>query len=290
MLNSVSSTCRLERPPTTGMAVIVWAITCIASRWCAWTQPLASGFGTTSLYITGSGDYDPPAAPNLIDIVVNGKPIKAVAQPTKQGFLFVFDRITGKPVWPIEERAVAPSDIPGERASATQPFPTRPAAFARQGISTDDLVDFTPELRAQALALVAPYRMGSLYTPPSLQGTLQLPGWGGGANWTGAAFDPESQRLYLPTTDSSIVVKNQQTRPTSQQLQVCAQPRNHSSTRSRGSAFDQTALFIDHCHRYEQRRAPLGASNRQWPAPEVNRFRLAGPGATRGRPRALARC
>ena len=130
----------------------------------------------------GLWDYDLPAAPNLLDIKVNGKTIKAVAQPTKQGFLFVFDRENGKPVWPIEERAVAKSDIPGERTSPTQPFPSHPEPFVPQGFSVNRLINFSPELRKAALDIVKPLRMGPLYTPPSLQGTVQLPGWAGGAN------------------------------------------------------------------------------------------------------------
>lgn len=153
----------------------------------------------------GLWDWDLPAAPNLIDIVVDGKPIKAVAQVTKQGWSYVFDRVTGEPVWPIEELPVARSDVPGERASPTQPHPTRPAPFDIQGVSINDLIDFTPELRQMAIEEVGHYRIGSLFTPPSLyaeggtRGTIQLPGAGGGANWSGAAVDPESGVLYVPS-------------------------------------------------------------------------------------------
>ena len=152
-------------------------------------------------------DYDNPAAPMLADITVGGRRIKAVVQVTKQGLVFVLDRVTGRPVWPIEERPVPQSTVPGERTSATQPIPTRPAAFERQGVQMDDLIDFTPELRAEALAIATRYVMGPLYTPPSVRGegggatlgTLQLPGSNGGVAWTGAAFDPETQRLYIPS-------------------------------------------------------------------------------------------
>jgi len=147
----------------------------------------------------GLWDYDLPAAPNLVDITVNGQRIRAVAQVTKQGFVFVFDRITGRPVWPIEERSVAPSRVPGEKASPTQPFPTRPPPFDRQGLSADDVIDFTPELRRQALAILEPYDHGPLFTPPSERGTVTMPGPGGGGNWAGAAFDPENGRLYVPS-------------------------------------------------------------------------------------------
>jgi quinoprotein glucose dehydrogenase len=126
---------------------------------------------------------------------------------------FVLDRVTGKPVWPIEERPVAPSTVPGERAAATQPFPTRPAPFDRQGLTVDDLIDFTPELRAEALEIVNQYVIGPIYTPPSVKGTeagskkgtLYLPGWVGGANWTGAAFDPETGMLYVPSVTAPFV-------------------------------------------------------------------------------------
>ena len=139
----------------------------------------------------GLWDYDLPAAPNLIDVRVNGTPVKAVAQVTKQGFVYVFDRVTGRPIWPIEERPVPQSTVPGERSSRTQPFPTKPAPFDRQGVSESDVVDFTPELRKQALAVLARYNYGPLYTPPSIEKpTIQMPGWAGGASWAGAACDP----------------------------------------------------------------------------------------------------
>jgi len=152
-------------------------------------------------------DSDPAAAPNLVDIKVDGKVIKALAQPSKTGFVYVFDRESGKPVWPIEERPVPRSDIPGEEASSTQPFPTKPPPFERQGVGEDDLIDFTPELRAEAEAILKQHRYGPIFTPPSLpesgeggrQGTLHLPSFIGGANWHGAAFDPETGMLYVPS-------------------------------------------------------------------------------------------
>ncbi len=155
----------------------------------------------------GLWDYDPPAAPILCNITVDGKEIRAVALVTKQGFCFVFDRETGEPVWPIEERPVPPSDVKGERASPTQPFPTKPAPFEIQGVTEDVLIDFTPELRAEAVEIMKQYRIGPLYTPPVLadgnpgspRGTLMLPGYGGGANWPGGAFDPETGLLYIPS-------------------------------------------------------------------------------------------
>jgi quinoprotein glucose dehydrogenase len=155
----------------------------------------------------GIWDYDFPAAPILVDITVDGKPIKAVAQVSKQGFTYVFDRRTGTPVWPIEERAVPPSTVPGERAHPTQPFPTRPPAYERQGVSEADVIDFTPELKAAALEAVSAFDYGPLFTPPSEKGTIQNPGWAGGANWAGGSFDPDTGTLYVPSMTSPIVVQ-----------------------------------------------------------------------------------
>lgn len=144
-------------------------------------------------------DYDPPAAPNLIDIVVDGKPIKAVAQITKQGFTFVFDRATGEPVWPIEERPVPQSTVLGEQTSPTQPFPTKPPLFLTNGATEDDLVDFTPAIKQEALDIFRQYHSGPLYTPPVPGDNIIRPGWSGGANWWGAAFDPDSKILIVPS-------------------------------------------------------------------------------------------
>ena len=145
----------------------------------------------------GLWDYDPPAAPNLVTITVGGRKIDAVVQLTKQGFAYVFDRVTGAPVWPIEERAVPQSDVPGEQSSPTQPFPTRPPAFTPQGVSLDDAFDLTPELKAAAQTEMKKYRMGPLFTQPSLQGTITRPSVWGGADWGGGAFDPDSGILYV---------------------------------------------------------------------------------------------
>jgi len=155
----------------------------------------------------GLWDYDLPAAPVLCDLRVNGRRIKALAQITKTGFTFVLDRATGKPVWPIEERPVGRSTVPGERSSPTQPFPTKPPPFERQGSIADNLIDFTPELRAEALKILQQYDHGPLYTPPTERGTVNLPGWGGGGNWWGAAFDPDTGYLFIPSVTSPIIVK-----------------------------------------------------------------------------------
>ena len=159
-------------------------------------------------------DYDPPAAPTLVDITVDGRDIKAVAMVTKQAFIYVFDRITGEPVWPIVERPVPVSSVPGERAAPTQPFPTKPAPFDQQGISEETLIDFTPELRQEALEIISKFEYGGLYTPPSLAGTITLPGWTGGAEWTGAAFDPETSMYYIPSVTSPIVIQLVANNPT----------------------------------------------------------------------------
>jgi len=153
----------------------------------------------------GLWDYDIASAPNLVDIVVDGKPIKAVAQVSKTGFTYVFDRLTGEPVWPIEERPVPPSTVPGERAHPTQPHPTWPLPFERQGLSEDDLIDFTPEIAAQARQLASEFVLGPIFTPPIVQGadgkraTIFLPGAGGGASFPGASVDPETNILYIPS-------------------------------------------------------------------------------------------
>ena len=147
----------------------------------------------------GLWDYDPPAAPNLIDITVDGKSIKAVAQVTKQAFLYVFDRVTGKPVWPIEEQPVPASTVPGEQAAKTQPVPSKPAPFDIQGATDDNLNDLTPEIHQEAIDIAKAYDRGPLFTPPSERGTIQLPGDAGGGNWAGAAIDPETHTLYVTT-------------------------------------------------------------------------------------------
>jgi quinoprotein glucose dehydrogenase len=158
-------------------------------------------------------DYDPPTAPILADIAVDGRRIKAVVQMTKTAFVYVFDRTNGRPVWPIEERPVPQSDAPGEKTSPTQPFPTKPPAFDRQGFSRDDVIDFTPQLKEMALKAIEGYRLGPLFTPASFvdaakgtKGTLTFPG-SGGANWEGGAFDPETGLLYVASatrTDTAV--------------------------------------------------------------------------------------
>jgi len=153
------------------------------------------------------------ACSQFSDTLLGGRKIKAVVQVTKQSFAYVLDRVTGKPVWPIEERPVPASTVPGEKASPTQPFPTKPPAFDRQGVTIDDLIDFTPELRAEAIEIIKKYVTGPVFTPPSVvgdgptgkKGSIQLPGSVGGTDWTGAAFDPETGMLYVPSMTNPFV-------------------------------------------------------------------------------------
>ena len=148
-------------------------------------------------------DWDLACAPMLFDMQVNGKTVKAIAQPTKHAFLFVFNRETGQPIWPIEERPVPQSDVPKERTSPTQPFPTKPLPFDRQGITENDLLDLTPALKAEAIEVAKRYKMGPLFTPPVVSsldgplGTLTLPSEVGGSNWPGGSFDPSNNYLYI---------------------------------------------------------------------------------------------
>ena len=151
-------------------------------------------------------DWDFPAPGILMDITVDGKPIKAIGVPSKQGWIYTFDRMTGQPVWPIVERPVEKGNVPGEWYSPTQPFPTKPAPFDRQGVSEADLIDWTPELKAEALRIAGLHRIGPIFTPPitpgegGKAGTLMLPNATGGANWEGGAFDPETGIVYIYST------------------------------------------------------------------------------------------
>jgi quinoprotein glucose dehydrogenase len=155
-------------------------------------------------------DYDLSSPPILADITVNGQTIKAVALPSKESFLYVFDRVTGKPVWPMEERPVPQGDVPGEWYSPTQPFPTKPPAYARQAITMDDLIDFTPELHAKALDLVKHYKMGPMFLSavvsklPGPVAALTIGTLGGGTNWPGAGYDPESHTVFAPAANAGV--------------------------------------------------------------------------------------
>ena len=217
-------------------------------------------------------DYDLPAAPVLADIKVDGRNIKAVVQVTKQGFAFVFDRVTGRPVWPIEERPVPQSETPGEQTSPTQPFPTKPPPFERQGVTIDDLIDFTPELRAAALDIVKRYVIGPLFTPPSIKGagpsdtkgTIQLPGSVGGADWQGAAFDPETGILYVESITGPFVADLVEGRPAETNLRWVRGTQGVSAGAD-GPSAAEAALRSNHRDRPQQRGARVDGAQRRRP-------------------------
>jgi len=143
-------------------------------------------------------DYDLPVAPKLLTIRQDGRRREVVAQPTKHGFLFVFDRVTGQPIWPIEERPVPQSDVPGERTWPTQPVPTRPAPFARQTFTEQDINPYLPEAERRDIGeRLRSYRNEGLFTPPSFRGSIEMPGHSGGTNWGGVAVDPDAGELYV---------------------------------------------------------------------------------------------
>jgi quinoprotein glucose dehydrogenase len=152
-------------------------------------------------------DYDLPAAPVLGTVTVGRDRKDIVAVPTKTGLLFVFDRTNGHPIWPIAERSVPASDVPGEAASQSQPFPSLPAPFAKQGFSFNDLIDFTPAIKARALETIKDYRVGPIFTPPSIGGTIVMPGAIGGAGWGGGAFDPMTGTIYIKVTNQPALYK-----------------------------------------------------------------------------------
>jgi quinoprotein glucose dehydrogenase len=160
----------------------------------------------------GLWDYDVCAAAILCDIPHNGKIVKALCQPTKQSFLYVLNRETGEPIWPIVERKVPAGDVPGEWYSPTQPFPTKPPAVDRQGVTPDDLIDFTPELHQKALALVSHYKLGPLFTAPIMEkkdgpfGVINLPGYIGGINWPGGSYDPDTCMVYTYSQTNPLTV------------------------------------------------------------------------------------
>jgi len=160
----------------------------------------------------GLWDYDVCAAAILCDIPHDGKIIKALAQPTKQSFLYVLNRETGEPIWPIREKKVLAGDVPGEWYSPTQPFPTKPPAVDRQGVTADDLIDWTPELHKKALEVASHYKLGPLYTAPILEkkegpfGVINLPGYIGGINWPGASYDPETCTVYTYSQTNPLTI------------------------------------------------------------------------------------
>jgi quinoprotein glucose dehydrogenase len=155
----------------------------------------------------GLWDYDLPTAPVLGTVNVDGHRRDIVAMPAKTGFLFVFDRVNGEPIWPIQERSVPSSDVPGEQAAQSQPVPSKPAPFAKQGFGFNDIIDFTPDIKERALETIKDLRLGPLFTPPSMSGTIVMPGAIGGAGWGGGAFDPASGMIYIKATNQPSLYK-----------------------------------------------------------------------------------
>ena len=181
-------------------------------------------------------DYDLSSPPVLANVTVDGKSRKIVAQPTKQGMLFVLDRVTGEPIWPIEERPVPQSEVPGERSSPTQPFPTKPAPYELQGSGNDSLIDLTPELKAEALEIAAKYKQGPIYTPPIERdsngqiATLVIPNHTGGSNWPGGALDAETGIIYVASVNRADALALRQPDPARSDMAYVA-----GSGRFRGS-------------------------------------------------------
>ena len=219
----------------------------------------------------GVWDYDLPAAPILHDIRKDGKTIKAITVLTKQGMNFVFDRKTGEPVWPIEERPVPTSmAVPGEKLSPTQPFPTKPAPYSKLGYHEEDLIDFTPALRAEAMKIMEDYTKGPMYTPPTLvtatnKGTIVYPNFGGGSNWNGGAVDIETNTLFVPTRNTFMSVG---LRPADQKQDRLAvhrggRRRSDADAPAQRPAGQQAAMGAGHRHRHEQGRAHLVARHRR---------------------------
>jgi quinoprotein glucose dehydrogenase len=184
----------------------------------------------------GIWDMDNPCPPILADITINGRTVKAVAQPTKQAFMYVLNRETGEPIWPIVEKPVEKGTVPGEWYAPTQPFPTKPPAFDLQGISINDLIDFTPQLRAEAVQLVSKYKLGPMFTPPVVSkfegplATLTAATAGGGSNWPGGSYDPETHIAYVSsqTTVTAIGLVPGGTR--SDIMYISGQARDPSAT------------------------------------------------------------
>ncbi|HEX7123760.1 MAG TPA: PQQ-binding-like beta-propeller repeat protein [Gemmatimonadaceae bacterium] len=179
-------------------------------------------------------DYDTPMAPNLLDVTIDGRLRKIVAQPTKQGWLYVFDRVTGEPIWPIEERPVLQSEVPGEKTSPTQPIPTKPAPYSHQGLEEDDLIDYTPALRDSALKLARECRMGPYYIPPSpITGgqyhcSWYAPGASGGVNIDGgAAADPETGMIYVGSI--TVLSTTEVSKDQCSELDFTQHPRNQNN-------------------------------------------------------------
>ena len=231
----------------------------------------------------GLWDYDFPTHPNLVDLTVDGRDIKAIAQVSKQGFVYAFNRETGEPLWPIEERPVPQeTNMPGEVPSPTQPFPTKPAPFDYQGVEIDDLVDFTPEIRQMAIEAVEGYTLGPLFTPPQrpvegeTKGMLMRPPDPGTAGWAGAAIDPETGILYIPSRNSAVVtplyapdpgvgstVAYTHGAPEAERMRAAREGRRATPQMPQGLPPAQAAVLSHHRHRHEHRRPCLVRAPRE---------------------------
>ena len=267
--SSTTSTCRRPRRPTTTTAVIVPETTSLPRAWSVWRRRPESASGTFRRFTTASGTTTSPRIPSSADITVDGRQIKAVVQVSKQGFTYVFDRKTGEPVWPIEERPVPASTVPGERTSPTQPFPTKPPPFDLQGTTEENLIDFTPELRRRALEQLKTFEHGPLFTPLSLaKSNILVPGIAGGANWGGAGFDPDTGVLYVPSRtvpdgDHAYCGRSQ----AGKHALSAGGPRHGRRARNDRRPVDlQAAVFTRDRHRLEYGRASMDGAGRGWTA------------------------
>ena len=210
ILRPASFTCRLRRRPSTSTAAIVPATT--SSPKASSRSDLKTGEYKWHFQFVHHPlwDHDMSSAPLLMDVTIDGKPRKVVAVPSKQGWLYCFDRITGQPIWPIEEKPVPQSDMPGEKTAKTQPFPTKPPAYSRTHVAESDLIDFTPALRKQALENLKLFRWEQIpYVPPvgpnsKLLGTINIANTSGGVNWPGSGFDPETGIFYTQAGNSAV--------------------------------------------------------------------------------------
>ena len=279
MKSSATSTFLSARRPTIGMEDIVLVTICSPRASCCLDARTGERVWHFQIVHHGVWDYDLPAAPNLVDIEVDGRSIKAVAQITKQGFVYVFDRVTGEPVWPIEERPVPQSTVPGEKTSPTQPFPSRPAPFEQQGLTEGDLIDFTPELRQAALDLVGAYDLGPLYSPPTQRGLIQMPGALGGANCTGAALDRSTNILYIPSLSKPYLVKVVPPGPGESDVSYWFELTRWLGLPERIAVLEAT-LWSCHCHRSRHRGARLAGATRRRPS-EPSGASRSGPAAAR---------
>ena len=220
----------------------------------------------------GLWDFDIPCAPVLVDITVDGKPVKALAQPTKQSILYVFNRVTGKPIWPIVERPAPKGDAPGEWYATTQPIPTKPPFYGRNGFSVDDLIDFTPDLKQQALKSVSQYKLGPVFTPPVVSNakgpiaTLIIGYPFGGTNWPGGSYDPETRILYVFSEGSVGILGLVPPERGNLGYGLCGWdgPRRGGLAADRRRLADhQASLRANQCHQPRFRRDPLAGGSRR---------------------------